>query len=431
MQKEIKLSHSDQLQLLFDYKIRKEGGTANTSQLLIELDDFIEAGELKSYLLSNKYFKQLVNTSLVLKSFRKERYRFVENGELFFSEVNYDGLDYSVVFQDDNLGAKPLKITLIHLPNKSLVLIQVNHVFIDNNGVKNLLRSFGGQEYEFHRTIKPEVNSFFKRLAHGLEFSKMMLSKWREPISHIVADEKSAIDKKYIIYDFTAEQTKFIQSKIVRSHRIKSMSSLLMANYCLVLKELILNNGGELEKFNFQQPFEMTSKKEPQYILGNRFAFFHYRFKPQEITTVENIQKEINKQTIDQMKSKVISKSLDLQSFLRFLKFPIQYWMMNLPAKGKMTSFAQTFIGETKIIDQFAGRKIVNMINIPPVMKNPPVTFGGVYYEGNFRVMMCYDGNSLSKEDGNGLIESLKAHLLENESDDQYEYASITEEQRD
>jgi hypothetical protein len=130
------------------------------------------------------------------------------------------------------------------------------------------------------------------------------------------------------------------------------------------------------------------------------------------------------------MKRSVIPKSLDLQSFLRFFKFPIQYWMMNLPAKGKMTSFAQTFIGETKIIDHFADREITNMINIPPVMKNPPVTFGGVYYEGIFRVMMCYDGSSLSKEEGDSLIESLKAHLLGNESDHQYEYASITEEQR-
>lgn len=416
MRKEISLSNSDHLQLLFDYKIKKEGGTANASQLLIELSSPIESGELKNYLLSNKYFKQLVNTTLVRPLFRKEQYRFLENEELFFSEVTYDNLDYSIVFQNDNIGAKPLKITLIQLPSHSLVLIQVNHVFIDNNGVKNLLRSFGGQEFEFHRTLKPEVNSFFKRLKHGLEFSKMMLTKWREPISNITSDDKSPIHKEYIIHDFTDEETEYIQSKIVRSHHIQSMSALLMANYCKVLKEFVLNKGGELEKFTFQQPFEMTSKKEPQYILGNRFAFFHYRLSADQITTIDSIQKEVNKQTVDQMKRNIVSKSLDLQSILRLVKFPIHYWMINLPAKGKMASFAHSFIGESKIIDHFAGREVTNMINIPPVMKNPPVTFGGVYYDGNLRVEMCYDSNSLSEAEGNSLFESLKTQLLANEN---------------
>lgn len=416
MRKEINLSNSDHLQLLFDYKIKKEGGTANTSQLLIELASPIGSGELKNYLLSNKYFKQLVNTTLVRQLFHKERYRFLENEELFFSEVTYDNLDYSVVFQNDDIGAKPLKVTLIQLPSHSLVLIQVNHVFIDNNGVKNLLRSFGGQEFEFHRTLKPEVNSFFKRLKHGLEYSKMMLTKWREPISNISSDDKSPVHKEYIIHDFTSEETEYIQSKIVRSSHIKSMSALLMANCCKVLEEFILNKGGKLEKFNFQQPCEMTSKKEPQYILGNRFAFFHYRLSADQITTIDSIQKEVNKQTMDQMKRKVVAKSLELQSFLRFFKFPIQYWMINLPAKGKMTSFAHTYIGESKIIDHFAGREVTYMINIPPVMKNPPITIGGAYYDGNFRIQLHYDNNSLSKAEGNSLFESLKVHLLANES---------------
>ena len=416
MQNEISLSNSDHLQLLFDYKIKKEGGTANTSQLLIELASPIGSGELKNYLLSNKYFKQLINTTLLRQLFHKDRYRFVENEELFFSEVTYDKLDYSIVFQNDNISAKPLKITLIQLPSHSLVLIQVNHVFIDYNGVKNLLRSFGGQEFEFHRTLKPEANPFFKRLKYGVEFSKIMLTKWREPISNIASDDKSPIHKEYIIHHFTGEETEYIQSKIVRSYHIKSMSALLMANYCKVLEEFILNKGGKLEKFTFQQPFEMTSKKEPQYILGNRFAFFHYRLSAAQITTIDSIQKEINKQTMDQMKRNVVSKSLDLQSFLCFFKFPIQYWMVNLPAKGKMTSFAHTFIGESKIIDHFAGREVTNIRNIPPVMKNPPVTFGGGYYDGNLRVQMCYDSNSLSEAEGNSLFESLKAHLLSNES---------------
>jgi len=43
MQKEISLNNSDHLQLLFDQKIKREKGTANTSQLFIKLSSFISA----------------------------------------------------------------------------------------------------------------------------------------------------------------------------------------------------------------------------------------------------------------------------------------------------------------------------------------------------------------------------------------------------
>jgi hypothetical protein len=62
MQKELPLNSSDHLQLLFDQKIKRELGTANTSQLFIRLSSRISADELREYLLSNEYFNQLVNT---------------------------------------------------------------------------------------------------------------------------------------------------------------------------------------------------------------------------------------------------------------------------------------------------------------------------------------------------------------------------------
>ncbi len=413
MRKEISLSHSDHLQLLFDYKIKRDGGTANTSQLLIELSSSISADELKSYLLSNAYFKQLVNTTVVRPFFKKERYHFGENEELLFSEITAENIVYSTVFKDDDLGAKPLKVTLLHLKDSCALLIQVNHVYIDNNGVKNLLRSFHNEKFDFHRTIKPDANSYFKRLKHGFEFTKIMLKKWREPISNISSSKKLPVQKDYLMHGFSSEETEFIKSKVVRSYHIQSMSSLLMATYCTVIKDFILQKNGKLGKFSFQQPFDLTAKKEPKYILGNRFSFLHYRLKADQVTNIEEIQDELNKQTMQQMKANVAPKSLELQSILRFLPLPIHYWMINLPARGKMSTFAHTFIGESKIIDEFAGRKIKNIINIPPVMKNPPITFGSLFYDGKLRVKICFDTNSITREEAVTLLSSLKQRLLQ------------------
>ncbi len=412
MQKEISLSSSDHLQLLFDYKIKREGGSANTSQLLIELASLISADELKQHLLSNTYVKQLVNTSLVRPFFGKERYRFEENNELLFTEVIADKIVYSTVFGNDFFGSSPVKITLIQLPKSSAVLFQVNHIFIDNNGVKNILRSFNGEKFQFHRTLKPEKDSFFTRLKNGFAFARIMMKKWREPISYISSTDTNPVLKEYIIHDFTAEETNQIESKIIRSHHIKSMSSLLLAVCCKTIQEHIDSKGETQQKYLFQQPSELTHKKDPKYILGNRFSFMYYRLKPEQVTSISEIQQELNKQTMEQMKADIASKSLDLQSILRFLKLGIYYWMMNRPAKGKMTSFAYTYIGETKIIDEFAGRKITNITNIPPVMKNPPVTFGGVLYEGKLRVKICYDSNSMTSKEAADMIGSLKNYLL-------------------
>jgi len=412
MQKEISLSSSDHLQLLFDYKIKKEGGSANTSQLLLELASPISAGELKEHLLSNEYFKQLVNTSLVRPFFGKERYIFDQNNEFLFEEIKRDEIVFSDVFQKDNIGPNPVKITLIQLPNSSAVLIQVNHIFIDNNGVKNILRSFEGEKFEFHRTLKPEERSFFQRFRNGFQFTRMMMTKWREPIAHFSSIDKNPVFKDYLIHDFSLEETEFIKTKIKRSYHIYSMSSLILAVCCKTLQDHILKKGEQLRKFSFQQPSELTVKKEPKYILGNRFSFIFYRLKPEQVTSISEIQDELNKQTMQQMKDKIAIKSLDLESMLRFVNLRLHLGMINLPARGKMTSFAYTFIGESKVTNHFAGREISNMIHIPPVMKNPPITFGSMYLDGKLRFEMCYDLNSITKVEANQMLNSAKKYLL-------------------
>lgn len=412
MANEINISHSDHLQLLFDYKIKREGGTANTSQLIIELDSPISSDDLKNHLLSNPLFNQLVRTKLIRNRFRKDQFRFNVDQALEFEEKKADSIHFAQTFHPDDIGWKPLKITLIQLPSKSAILLQVNHVFIDNNGVKNLLRSFKGEQFEFHRSLNSPSLGFFKRLRNGMQFTKMMMTKWREPIAHIPSTDKRKIQKNYHIHDFNLDETNLIKTKIKRSSHIQSMSSVLMAASCLAVKDFLLQKGEKLHKFAFQQPSELTSKKEPRYILGNRFSFIFYRLKPEEITSIAEIQDNLNRQTMHQMKNKIVAKSLDLQSILRALSLKIHYAMINLPARGKMTTFAYTFIDESKIIDEFAGKKITNMINIPPVMKNPPITFGSMYYDGKLRVEFCYDENSMTSADIQTIIDSFKAHLL-------------------
>src|SRR5690606_27325444 len=141
-----KIESSDHFQLLVDYKIKKEKGTANTSQLLIELASSVSKSELRDFLLSNKYFESFINVSIINPFMRKMRYRFGEGKELIIEEKKIKSIVSSEVFRNDDVGLVPVKITLFHLENSSAVLFQFNHIFIDNNGVKNLLRSFKGEE---------------------------------------------------------------------------------------------------------------------------------------------------------------------------------------------------------------------------------------------------------------------------------------------
>ena len=80
-----------------------------------------------------------------------------------------------------------------------------------------------------------------------------------------------------------------------------------------------------------------------------------------------------------------------------------------------MTSFAYSFVDETKVIDQFAGRKILNMIHIPPVMRKPPVTIGFAYYDSKLLTQLCYDKNALSADEADLIFDSIKGVLLAQE----------------
>ncbi|MDX2359349.1 MAG: hypothetical protein QNK23_00990 [Crocinitomicaceae bacterium] len=415
MAKEIKLNSSDHFQLLFDYKIKKEKGTANTSQLLIELKGKIAREELRDYLLSNTYFKSLINTQLIRPFIGKEKYRIGEGKEIEIEEIETEVLNPSSLYQNDDVGLNPVKITLVQLPTLSAILFQFNHIFIDNNGVKNLLRSFHGEEYNFLRNEVVEQNSRWNRLKTTFQLSRKMLHKWYQSKAFIHSSSKDAIQKDYIIHTFSDEETEHIKSKIKRSHHIHSISSLLMAACCISLKKLLKNRNEDLKEYVFQQPFDMTPKKEPAYILGNRFSFIHYRLQPEGVTNLSEIEEELNRQTLQQIKDNIPHKFLDLESVLRIVSLRFHLWMISLPARGKMTSFAYSFVDETKVIDEFAGHEIANIVNIPPVMRKPPMTFGFVYYDAKLRVQVCFDKNTINKEESQLLFSSIKELLLAQE----------------
>lgn len=403
---------SDHFQLLVDYKIKKENGTANTSQLLIELAAKISTDELKSFLLSNKYFEALINVSLNHSFGSKMKYSFGEGNDIHIYEVKSENIVYSDVFQKDDIGSVPVKVTLIQLEKSSSVLFQFNHIFIDNNGVKNLLRSFSGEQFDFVKTSITKQNSFVTRFKNTTILSMKMMKKWYEKKAFIHSNTEKPIEKSYLIHTYSDEESDYIKSKIKRSHHISSISSMLLGACCIGVKELLINRKEVLKEFIFQQPFDFTNKREAAYILGNRFSFIHYRLKPSEVTNLSALEYELNRQTLQQIKEHTPHQFIDLESIFRKLPLRLHLWMISLPAKGKMTTFAYTFVDETKVIDEFAGQKITNMINIPPVMRKPPVTFGFVYYESKLRVMQCYDANTINEAEAQLLFNSIKQQLL-------------------
>ena len=419
MLKEIELNSCDHFQLLFDYKIKKENGTANTSQLLIELSSEISSDELSQYLLSNAHFRNLINTTVIKPLFGKARYRIEylpENSgsgkELSITELKMVRIDPSIVYQDDNIGLNPVKVTLIQLTSSSSILFQFNHTFIDNNGVKNLLRSFHGEQFNFLRAKETGQNSFIKRLKSTILLSRKMMTRWYESKAFIHSSSKGPISKDYLIHTLSDEETSLVKSKVKQSHHIASISSILMAACCLSLKNLLVKRNEKPREFVFQQPFVVTPKKEPPYILGNRFSFVHYRLQPEQVTSLSEIEYEINRQTFQQIRDRVPQKFLELQSVLRLVNLRLHLLMISLPARGKLTSFAYSFVDETKVIDRFANCEITNIVNIPPVMRKPPVTFGFVYYDSRLRIEVCYDKNTLSKDEAELLLNSIKGILL-------------------
>lgn len=407
-----KIESSDHFQLLVDYKIKKEKGTANTSQMLFDLESSISKSELNDYLLSNKHFESFINVSLSNPFMRKMRYHFGEGKELIIEEKNIDSIVASEVFRNDDVGLVPVKITLFQLEKSSAVLFQFNHVYIDNNGAKNLIRSFNGEEYDFLKTTQNKQNSFFTRFKNMTILSIKMMRKWYEKKAFIHAKSNGPIDKDYIIGTLTEEQTAYIKAKIKRSHHIESISSTLMGACCIGVKELLTNREEELKEFIFQQPFDFSSKREKGYILGNRFSFIHYRLQPDQVTNLSELEFELNRQTLQQIKERTPHQFIDLESIFRYLPLGFHLWMISLPAKGKMTTFAYTFIDESKIIDEFAGVKVSDIINIPPVMRKPPVTFAFMYYESKLRISQCYDKNAIGDSEAKLLFKSIKELLL-------------------
>ena len=53
--------------------------------------------------------------------------------------------------------------------------------------------------------------------------------------------------------------------------------------------------------------FVTSSKKDPAYVLGNRFSFIYYRLKPEQVTTLAEIENDLNKLLKSIRKNKYLS----------------------------------------------------------------------------------------------------------------------------
>ena len=229
--------------------------------------------------------------------------------------------------------------------------------------------------------------------------ARKMLVKWYEPKAFLYSDSKLPIQKNYTIKTYSLEETKQLHLKIRKSHHISSLSSVLLSYCCVALNKVLNERNEKPREFVFQQPYDLSPRKEKPYILGNRFSFIHYRLSPEEVNNSDALQDILNKQTAQQMRDKIPQKFMELESVLRHVNLRFHLWMISLPARGKMTSFAYTFVGETKVIDTFMGIKVRDIINIPPVMRNPPITFGFGLFEGRLRFHMCFDERTLSAKE--------------------------------
>lgn len=410
------MNGADRFQLSLDNSGRKKNGIGNVVRTHICVQGMIPAEVIKSRIFQNTAVKFLNSINPKRKWF-STKYYWTKSSRQKIDEV----LSLHTVDEPTPIIEKLLQHDCDFLQNKQIhidvvyekkerthVILTVNHSLLDYTGIELLLQSISTNEMISDlekKTNKP--NSFIKKFIETVQVTFFVAARSGWAIQALKKSDSPAIPASQSILLLNSE---WPDSR----HKHKGLA-LYLAGVCKSLNDHphLLEKPG-LDMF-VPTPLDRRTAEQKNTLLSNHLSFLFFKIQSKDLVDLEKTRKLLLQQILLQAKRNIPAKFQSLMNLFSYLPAWIYDAFINLPSKGKSSTFAFSALPKSFLANgSFMDYKVLDYTHFPPFLSPPALNIVFEEVNAGLKITTAYDQKRISQKELNSLLLDIKNNLTRN-----------------
>lgn len=412
----------DYFQVLIDHHIKKHGGTAHQARIFIRLDGTVSKDEVESVVQTDPSLSWISNLRLGFTGLHAYA-RIVSNPEYCEFPISVIKLqpeqqwELSTDLDHVNMmSGSPVKIQLFHFPDDCTgILFTFNHILFDYHGIEQFINGFSKGldlpligEYSKTKGVRSRTKEFFHAIWYAFRKGGQSIFSIRK--------NRTGLEPAQIEFHTTSlspDELMTFQTCLSNKGLELQESIYLLAVSAMTIYHQLGTSESRRRKMLFQLPVSTRTRKNGKSILFNALSFFYFNLDPNLMNDLDQIITRLSGQMKEQIKAGLPRAFLTFSDIYKVVPFKIYTWMLGLPTKGQLGSFNISILGHTfKGMDQFMGRSICDVLNLPSNTVQPGLTVVYYYYRGEFRITTSWVEGEFDLQEKTDFHRALRTGLL-------------------
>ena len=417
-----------------DYMTKKETGTGNSSQIIMQLKGKPEKEAIRRCLavVEKKY--------PVLSGIRKRAINLAPYWKIPSSEhtrqLSFDvkrvkegaGInDVLLILEEcvnksfDN-NREHLAFYLVEAGTKSYFAMTFDHRLFDARGAEafmglmmqaKLNKNDENKDEELSFAEPAHLNKWSKKFKAGKNVNRVFLNlakKGRPNVLPLPRALKSS-GFKFKLISFTREQSRLIVESANDSAGYLMLMPYLLTVSILIFQNIFTSRGIKTGDYVVPVAIDLRSpEKKIKDFFFNHMSFFMFLIDSEKADDFSSVLKSIKKQMYDQIKSGLPKDIREASYLMRIVPLPVLSRLIRLHLKGEIGSFCFSYVGETEYpFSEFMEKRVDNIFHMPRVPVPPGLGIFFHQFHGKLNAMLSYKEELLSYDEADTIIHSLSS----------------------
>lgn len=422
-----RLSPIDWMINILDKSTKKNTGTGNVSQIVLELD-----GKLNVENFVASWMNFLEKNPIVrgrVKRFWNFKPYWVSVNNRVAPKVNVfrfeGGLDLEklhavlvdVVNEPFESESQHLELTLLEFADASYCALKFDHRLLDARGAESFLESFNKNEHVSYSDEDEDDCSVLEKLNSAKKINKLVVSfAEKTTAAHLILNKrlkKRKID--FCFADFNDDEVKQIETNVLEKAGYLMYTPYFFAITAKSVDNLFKKLG--LQSSHYIVPINIDQRGtdiDAQNVLFNNLSFLLFKVSSDTLDNFSELLEDIKKQFYFCIKEKIAVAMRHAASFLRMMPL----WLLSnskfLSFDGVFSSYSFSYIAEAGYkSDTFIGLKVKNIMHMPRVPTPPGLGIFFTRFNGKLNLVIAYCHDQIKSDLVDQMIKEIHDGLIE------------------
>lgn len=412
---------------------RRETGTGNVSQIVLELDQPLDETTLTDYLTAFVVRFPVLRGEAARDLNLCPYWRLREREEPALLRMSVHRLEEEPTFeqvlavleqgvnQASRHSQEYFAFQLVNTPGKSFLAMRFDHRLFDARGAEAFLGMFQ-TEYErggdfsagLDLTRQPHLSRWMEKFRAGRRVNRALLRLAENPTCALpLPDGRQGRGFRFRLIPFDDHAASAVVEAAYDQAGYLMLMPYTLAIAVRVLHRVFAQRRLDVGDYVIPVSIDLRSpERAPEDAFFNHLSFLFFRVRPGEVDDFPALISLLKEQMYEQVQSGLPRDLGEASQLMRIAPLWLLRILMRLPLKGQLASFCFASVGEAAYDSQeFMGLDVRNMFHMPRLPVPPGLGVFLSQFRGRLNVVLSYLEGILTEEEADSVAAGLRAAL--------------------